>query len=75
MVDEIYFGQVRNEVKIYHQPINFLSLFTGLPSEFHVRRTGWWELNNANAARTNGLTCLPKNGEDQKKNFGCSSND
>jgi hypothetical protein len=43
---------------------------TGLPYELHIRRTGhnpprvpsagWWVLTTANAAGTNGLTCLPK---------------
>jgi hypothetical protein len=42
------------------------------PYGLHIRRTGhnpprgpsagWWELTTANAAGTNGLTCLPKHG-------------
>jgi hypothetical protein len=45
---------------------------TGLPYELPTKRTGhnpprltsadWWLLTTANAAGTNGLTCLPKHG-------------
>jgi hypothetical protein len=48
------------------------SLGTGLPNRLPTRRTGhnpprgpsadWWVLTTANAAGTNGLTCLPKHG-------------
>jgi hypothetical protein len=41
---------------------------TGLPYGLHIRitphgpSTGWSVLTSANAAMTNGLTCLPKHG-------------
>jgi hypothetical protein len=47
-------------------------LSTGLPYGSHIKRTGhnpshgpsadWWVLTTANAAETNGLTCLLKHG-------------
>jgi hypothetical protein len=47
-------------------------LGTSLPYGLHLRKTGhnlprgpsagWWVLTTANAAGTNGLTCLPKHG-------------
>jgi hypothetical protein len=54
---------------------------TGLPCGLHIKRTGhnpphgpsadWWVLATANAAGTNGLTCLPKK-ELEVINFGHS---
>jgi hypothetical protein len=52
---------------------------TGLPYGSHIRRTcynpprgpsaDWWVLTTANAARTNGLTCLPEHGGVRENKF------
>jgi hypothetical protein len=52
---------------------------TGLPYGLHIRRTGhnpprgpstgWWVLTTANAAGTNGFTCLPKHGGARDNTF------
>jgi hypothetical protein len=52
---------------------------TGYPYELHIRRTGrnppcgpsagWWVLTTANAAGTDGLTCLPKHGGARDNKF------
>jgi hypothetical protein len=59
----------------HHQPIN---LPIGLPYGLHIRRAchnlprgpsaDWWVLT-ANAAGTNGLTCLPKHGRARDNKF------
>jgi hypothetical protein len=59
----------------HHQPINVWGAACwgrGLPNGLPTRRTGhnpprepsadWWVLTIANAAGTNGLTCVPKHG-------------
>jgi hypothetical protein len=61
------------QVNHHHQPINVPSVeYIGLPYGLHVMRMNnnplrglnadWWVLTTANAARANGLTCLPKHG-------------
>jgi hypothetical protein len=52
---------------------------TGLLYGLHIKRTGhnpprepsagWWVLTTANAAGTNGLTCLQKHGGAQDNHF------
>jgi hypothetical protein len=52
---------------------------TDLPYGLYIRRTGqnpprgpsagWWVLTTANAAGTNGLTCLLKHGGVRSNNF------
>jgi hypothetical protein len=52
---------------------------TDLPYGLHIRRTGhnppcrpsadWWVLTTVNAAGTNGLTCLSKNGGARNNKF------
>jgi hypothetical protein len=61
----------------HHQAINPYSWGTGFTYRLHIRRTGhnpprgpgWWVLTTANAAGTNGLTCLPKHGGDRDNKF------
>jgi hypothetical protein len=58
---------------IHHQPINVST------AGAHIRRTGhnpsrrpsvgWWVLTTADAAGTNGLTCLPKHRGAQDNKF------
>jgi hypothetical protein len=58
---------------------NIYYLEPGLPFRLNIRRTchnpprgpstGWWVLTIANAAGTNGLTCLPKHEGAQDNKF------
>jgi hypothetical protein len=60
------------DIAIHHQPIiiHLHNWGVGLPYALHIRRTShnpprgssafFWVLMTANAAGTNGLTCLPK---------------
>jgi hypothetical protein len=62
----------------HHPPIN-VPTAGGVPHGLHIRRTGhnpprgpsvgWWVLTTANAAGTNGLTCLPKHGGARDNKF------
>jgi hypothetical protein len=69
-------NQLHLQVHIHHQPINVLTTEHRLYGS-HIRRTGqspprersadWWVLTTANAAGTNGLKCLPKQGARDNK--------
>jgi hypothetical protein len=75
----VSWDQNKKIVSLYFIIIIIISLLmTGFPYGLQIRRTGhnlprgpsvgWWVLTTANAAGTNGLTCLSKHGGAQDNN-------